>query len=59
MFEPATRKISLAPLLLIRSDETVWSAGLAAYEEFWSNPQTEDRHATELLNVYEQILSRG
>jgi glycosyltransferase involved in cell wall biosynthesis len=44
---------------LIRDDALVKSAGLSAYNRFWANPPTRERHVSELTAVYKEILDRS
>jgi glycosyltransferase involved in cell wall biosynthesis len=48
-----------AALRRMGDDEFVRRLGRAAYERFWERPQTLDRHATCLENVYRAICGNG
>lgn len=41
---------------LVQDDTVVDSAGRAAFERFWSNPPTLERHVRELGVLYEEVL---
>ncbi len=46
-------------LLLHRDPLKANTLGLAAYQKFWNSPSDLQKHAYELINVYEEILSEG
>jgi len=41
-----------------KDDNVVRTAGRAAYERFWSDPPTIDRHITDLMTAYQEMLGR-
>jgi glycosyltransferase involved in cell wall biosynthesis len=43
---------------LSADDALVGTMGQAAYQRYWENPRTLDRHVSELEVVYEQVLRR-
>jgi glycosyltransferase involved in cell wall biosynthesis len=46
-------------LTIIRDDKMVARAGRAAYDRYWSNPQTRPRHIHELIEIYDAVHSRN
>lgn len=46
-------------LSLIENDERVQAAGRAAYDAFWSDSRTGDKHAADLLDIYRAAVATG
>jgi len=42
-------------LELIKNDEIVTRAGIAAYNNFWKNPPTSEQHTAQLLKIYDDL----
>lgn len=55
--EPEVQALASA-LARLRSDDTAKRLGAAAYERFWSRPQTPQQHASRLTQVYQTALAR-
>lgn len=47
-----------AALKKLNNDTLVKNMGLAAYDQFWMNPPTSDRHIDELKIIYEKTLAQ-
>lgn len=46
-------------LALIEDDMRVQAAGRAAYDAFWSDSRTGDKHAADLLDIYRMAVATG
>ena len=43
--------------ILLNDTDYLMALGENAYEKFWKEPPTLDRHVNELLNVYNKVLN--